>query len=582
MNKAHLCQRKRQRGKCAIPAVQRQCGGICREHHALIATNHSATQPPPPPTRRDDDGSGAQPILPTLFMPGFPKAATSWLWECMRVAFTPELVCPPQAQPAGQGNRRESGWRERAKAETVVAFNESLWSTRGCGGRRFMLAAVSCDVVGRCSPRKELFLYGGGGQGDEMAQLASLHGPRLPLRLFQKRELRPGGLSVPQWEDVRLSRMNHFCTDPLHTRLPPGTLHPACCVAHPPAPRSSSAGRGAARSRMKLLSRRWRKGRGRASPTLGGSRRLSERPAGTAAAAAAAPPQQQQPPGGADDGGCAPPWQGNAAWHGLRRKHPERTTVTRMRTALPWSPPTAEGGSGGDGSGGRDTFSFATVDFTPNYLCSSAAMRNIRATAATPSALRFIVVTRDPIARAFSEWMMFAHGWGWDRERNLTRTMRRQMRELATCNATLHATPRLLLGLSDAALFRHLHRCFGRGKAMAYVSSSAYAVCIVAALRVFPREQFLFLKFEQLMAMKAPALLRLLSNFTGLFTDDAIAHTVRSRHRQCEAAAAIKKPLSFAKLKGAGTSEARRELEALRPELQRFFAPYEALLGELL
>ena len=34
--------------------------------------------------------------------------------------------------------------------------------------------------------------------------------------------------------------------------------------------------------------------------------------------------------------------------------------------------------------------------------------------------------------------------------------------------------------------------------------------------------QFLFLRFEDLMRMKAPALIQLLSNFTGLYTDDAI------------------------------------------------------------
>ena len=37
-----------------------------------------------------------QPVLPTLFIPGFPKAATSWLWECMHVAFVPEMICPRQ------------------------------------------------------------------------------------------------------------------------------------------------------------------------------------------------------------------------------------------------------------------------------------------------------------------------------------------------------------------------------------------------------------------------------------------------------------------------------------------------------
>ena len=52
------------------------------------------------------------------------------------------------------------------------------------------------------------------------------------------------------------------------------------------------------------------------------------------------------------------------------------------------------------------------------------------------------------------------------------------------------------------------------------------AVPRVAAQRIFDKEQFLFLKFEDLMAMKAPGLLRLLSNFTGLHTDETIIRKV--------------------------------------------------------
>ena len=34
--------------------------------------------------------------------------------------------------------------------------------------------------------------------------------------------------------------------------------------------------------------------------------------------------------------------------------------------------------------------------------------------------------------------------------------------------------------------------------------------------------RFLFIRFEDIMRMKAPALIRLLSNFTGLYTDSDI------------------------------------------------------------
>jgi hypothetical protein len=44
------------------------------------------------------------PVLPTLFMPGFPKSATSWLYECLLHAFNPESV--------GCG-RKAVGWTGR-------------------------------------------------------------------------------------------------------------------------------------------------------------------------------------------------------------------------------------------------------------------------------------------------------------------------------------------------------------------------------------------------------------------------------------------------------------------------------------
>ena len=43
-------------------------------------------------------------------------------------------------------------------------------------------------------------------------------------------------------------------------------------------------------------------------------------------------------------------------------------------------------------------------DFTPNYLCNADAMSRIHKTATEPSRYRFVVVVREPVARAFSEW----------------------------------------------------------------------------------------------------------------------------------------------------------------------------------
>ena len=105
-------------------------------------------------------------------------------------------------------------------------------------------------------------------------------------------------------------------------------------------------------------------------------------------------------------------------------------------------------------------------------------------------------------------------------------------------------------------------------------------MCVLAALRIFERQQFLFLKFEDLMRMRAPGLLRLLSNFTGLHTDDEIIKKVR-RNRECEAGSAKKIPLSFAKANDTKASHARNALEQIRPELKAFFTPYNQMLSEL-
>ena len=77
------------------------------------------------------------------------------------------------------------------------------------------------------------------------------------------------------------------------------------------------------------------------------------------------------------------------------------------------------------------------------------------------------------------------------------------------------------MGLPDEELHGYVKKCF-KGMAMEYVTNSLYPICIAGALRIFKREQFLFLRFEDLMRMKAPGLLRLLSKFTGLYTDDNI------------------------------------------------------------
>jgi len=174
-----------------------------------------------------------QPVLPTLFIPGFPKAATSWLWGCMHVAFVPEMICPRQQHKVAG----VSSMLRKLKGEGEVPFDPKLWSKEGCHNRRYMLPGIACNQFGTCSHRKELFFYGSGFGNLFTAGLAALHGPQVPLELFQRDESKPRGVPTPQWDQMQLSRMETFCTSSKHTMLPDGRMHPACCVAEASNPR---------------------------------------------------------------------------------------------------------------------------------------------------------------------------------------------------------------------------------------------------------------------------------------------------------------------------------------------------------
>ena len=60
-----------------------------------------------------------------------------------------------------------------------------------------------------------------------------------------------------------------------------------------------------------------------------------------------------------------------------------------FQNAMPWVVPSE--------------YDFATVDFTPNYLCTAKALKNIHSSARDPKELRFIVMMRDPIMCASSD-----------------------------------------------------------------------------------------------------------------------------------------------------------------------------------
>ena len=55
--------------------------------------------------------------------------------------------------------------------------------------------------------------------------------PGQPLEMFANREMAPRGVDRQTYDGFKLRRMGTFCTDPVHTHLPPNRTHPSCCVA---------------------------------------------------------------------------------------------------------------------------------------------------------------------------------------------------------------------------------------------------------------------------------------------------------------------------------------------------------------
>jgi hypothetical protein len=92
------------------------------------------------------------PVLPELFMPGFPKSSTTWLYKCMGAVWMPDarsLGCG--GDPAG-------------------------WTAERCP-KRFLLTAVSTTARGDMRERKETFFFGGTPVKFWDGDFLELHGP---------------------------------------------------------------------------------------------------------------------------------------------------------------------------------------------------------------------------------------------------------------------------------------------------------------------------------------------------------------------------------------------------------------------
>ena len=103
------------------------------------------------------------------------------------------------------------------------------------------------------------------------------------------------------------------------------------------------------------------------------------------------------------------------------------------------------------GLGAPGELNLSVVDFTPNYMCDATSIARLKRTAGKQAdQLRFIVVMRDPIYRAFSEWSMFSLGWNWDPIKNFSGSIATQVQKLRKCDSELFMQPRKLRALPTA------------------------------------------------------------------------------------------------------------------------------------
>ena len=497
------------------------------------------------------------PVLPTLFMPGFPKSATSWLYKCLLDSFSPSAVgCGTQA---------------------------SGWSAGRCR-RRFAVTALQSDARGYYSEKKELFYFGGVRPDHQFryaSDLLNLHGPD-PTGGSRLSEL------PPLWPWERQRAPGHVLRMRLRSMCRQAPPSQACKLE-----RATGQGRCAQSG-----------GGGNCSRACDGQPRCSN--LGTYACETPHVERHGSFRGVCQRLGSSAALPSSGCGHpACVRVAPAAPQFSGQFRSCNWEPSFArpEGSQPGRSparSPAREAFcthsllpwgragelNISVVDFTPNYICDADAMRRMHEGAAgQPDRLRFIVVMRDPIMRAFSEWAMFSLGWNWDPVKNFSASMAYKLDDLRKCNRSLFMRPDRLRALPTSELASYMRECFRFGSATMYATTSMYGVCMLHALRYFRREQFLVLRYEDLMRMKGPEILRALARFTGLHLNPRqLANPkcqptrVYSRGGKAKGAKPKPKPNSYS----SNSPFAAEMLQEAAAPLERFFGPYNALLHEIM
>ncbi len=475
----------------------------------------------------------------------------------------------------------------------------ALWNATACP-QRFILPALNSNPKGETREIKEPFYYGGGLSPFYHPDLADLHGP----------DPRTGALaSFPAlwaWEEpnVRTRRWRRYGgqrrlkrgeVDYLRHTEQMGRLDAMCAHSRPPqacggagsAPKATCAvgSIGCAKETCRWPS---------TGPSVARSPRCSRYGIGRLhlKTIPGVGPRTCTHPGCIQIARGVPgSWSGPCNWANELHEGYNRSATYCLKSIVPWA---AEG-----------ELNLTVVDFTPNYLCDADAITRIYNHAPDPRLVRFILPMRDPVGRcdalvssgcpayafhclpttppppqvmrAFSEWSMFALGWEWDGVKNFSKSFGYKLQRLKMCNETLFQNAALLRRLPTSELAQYMRKCFGRGRAMMYPQLSMYPVCILHAMRYFEREQFLFLRYEDLMKMEAPSVIRLISRFTGLGFDER-RFSEPGLLGKCEATSKnAKHPMSFS----SNSKDSAELLAEASPHLERFFDAYASLLTDL-
>ncbi|KAL1520855.1 hypothetical protein AB1Y20_022416 [Prymnesium parvum] len=225
---------------------------------------------------------------------------------------------------------------------------------------------------------------------------------------------------------------------------------------------------------------------------------------------------------------------------------------------------------------------------------------------------RFIVILRDPVARAASSARMMSE-WKWEKAANLSAALEADLARLNHCirQRGFHSSPAAVAaqlwslhrnrsstasgadgreGRGDARLTQ-LRHCLARGAPLNHVRSGLYAVGAVAWLQTFAPDRFLWLETDSLRAASAVALLRLIAEFAQLPTYQLNDLPARI-HAACErrrGALGLGESSSSSST-GAKLLEDTRMAEHVLPALpastfsalQQVFKPFNFLMGRLL